>query len=406
MQIIDQKLANYYRHATVVLKIVRFIVLLCFVVFSLFSIVFFRENITVDNLRYLFKYIDLSTSDSTPSNAEITIAAGESSVYTLFGNDLAIVDENGVGLYDFAGNKLYKYEHSYANAAITMGKGGKNMLVYDTMSGKLAIYNAVSKVLEKETEYPVRSASLNDLGYFAVIGSEKTYRSGVIVFDPKGEEIFRYMSPDKYLTGVALNDNATKVLCSATSGKGGAFYSTIMLYNTASGEKIAEVEIADALALKVGYAPYGENIFVLTDSSFLCYDKHLEKVGEAFYNPENAKFFRVYDDLFLIAESGNLSGGAMTLTAYDYTGAMVFEVESEKKILDVCYNDKTLYVLESDSLAIFDYGTAENTLTSLCELPLDKQYRAVRADDYGRFILVGAKNAKRQALAEALENNK
>lgn len=211
----------YYRRAASVLKLVRFAVLLGFVVFAVFCIGFFKDNITVDNLRYLLKYLDLSAADNTPSEAEITLDNSGGTAFALVGNDLAVLDKNGISLYDFAGNKLYRYDMPLASPA--MVAGGRNLLVYDTDGKTLAMFDAVSKVLEKSFDYDVKAACLNDLGCFAVITAEKTYRSGVVVFDSDGKELFRWMSPDKYLTGVALNANATVVTCTALTNKDGAF---------------------------------------------------------------------------------------------------------------------------------------------------------------------------------------
>lgn len=86
-------------------------------VFSVFCIGFFKDNITIDNLRYLIKYIDLSSSDSSPSKTEISISTDESSEFFMLGKDLAVVSNSGVGLYGFSGNKLYQYDHTYASCA-------------------------------------------------------------------------------------------------------------------------------------------------------------------------------------------------------------------------------------------------------------------------------------------------
>ena len=61
-------------------------------------------------------------------------------------------------------------------------------------------------------------------------------------------------------------------------------------------------------------------------------------------------------------------------------------------------------LLERDRLSVYDYGTEEPILTPLVSVPLDMQYRAVRADAYGRYVLIGAKKAKRNSLASLLSD--
>ncbi len=402
MQNLDPKLAGYYRKAAAVIKIVRFAVLLAFVLFCVYCIGFFRDNITVDNMRYVLKYINLSATDNTPSDTSITISTDESSTFTMLHNDLAVVSNSGCELYDFSGSKLFSYDYSYTDAAFV--SNGNNFLVYDTQGKELALYSSVSKVLKKTLDYDIKAADINDIGYFAVVNSEKTYRSGVIVFDVDGNEIFRWMSPDKYVMSVSLNSNGSYVACAAISNKNGSFVTDLIIYNTSTGEKMQTVTLEDTMALKIGYANNDSNIYVLTDGRFLCYDKDLKLVGAQSYNAHNARFFKEFDDCFIISQSNNLSGSSMTVYAYDYEGRLVFEHHTDNKITDVSYTDSTLYILTRESISVYDYDTTGKGLTFLAEMPVDKQYKAVKTDDYGRYILVGAKNAARGSLATLLQS--
>ncbi len=398
----DTKFAALYRRTVTAIKAARYILLIVFIAFCVYCIGFFRDNITTDNLRYLFKYINLSYSDSTPSDASITVNTYDDSEFLMLHNDLAVVSNSGCELYDFAGNKLYSYDYTYTNAAFSTN--GKNILVYDTAGTELAIYSSVSKVFETQLDYGIKSAYINDMGYFAVINSEKTYRSGVIVFDRDGNEIFRWMTPDKYMTGVVLNINASEVICSAVHNESGEFVTELVVYNTLTGEKLYNYTITDALGLKLGISQDDSQIYLLTDSSFMCFNKKLELTGSVSYNRNNAKFFKEFEDCFVIAKSNNLSGSSMTVSAYNYNAEKLFDLETDSKVIDVAYNDSTLYVLTKDEMNVYDYGNSEDTeLYKLALLELDKQYKALKTDEYGRYILVGAKTVKRGSLSALLE---
>lgn len=398
----SEKSSLYYRRAASVIKLMRFVVLIGLVIFAVFCIGCFKDTLNADNLRYLFKYLDLSTFDDTPSDAEISFETSDASLYTLLGNDLAVIGKKGVELYDFAGNKLYSYDETMVSPALAVS--GKYLLVYDTLGKKLSIYDAVAKIADKSFDYKVRAACINDLGYYALINSEKTYRSGILVYDSDGNELFRRMSPDKYMTGVALNANASVVVCAALSNNDGTFSTELFAYSTSTGALLASTELADTLVLSVGFADNDSTVYVLSDHAFLSFDKDLNAVGASSYNPENARFFRAFEDCFLVAESNNLSGSSMTVRAYGYDARELFSLSSEKKVIDAAYRDRTLYLLSSDALTVYDYGTDGNaTLTHLATLPLTYQYRALCVDAYERYVLVGAKTAKRGALAALLQ---
>ena len=171
-----------------------------------------------------------------------------------------------------------------------------------------------------------------------------------------------------------------------------------------TGEKLYTQTLTDTLGLKIGISENDSEIFLLTDSAFMSFDRELEPIASAHYNRNNAKFFKQLKDCFIIAESNNLSGSSMILTAYDYSAQKMFELETEKKVIDAVFTDSTLYVLFKDSMSVYDYGTdGENGLYELVEVSLDKQYKAIRTDDYGRYILVEAKSANRGALFALLQ---
>ena len=399
----DAKFAGLYRRTVTTLKAARYVLLIVFIAFCVYCIGFFRDNITMDNLRYLFKYINLSYSDSTPSDATITVNTEENSEFLMLHNDLAVVSNSGCELYDFAGNKLYSYDYAYSNAAFSTN--GKNILVYDTAGTELAIYSSVSKIYQADFDYKIKSAYINDMGYFAVINAEKTYRSGVIVFDRDGNEMFRWMTPDKYITGVALNSNASEVICSAVYNKSGEFVTELSVYSTSTGQKLYTYTANDALGIKLGISNNKDRIYLLTDSSFMCFDNQLQGISSIPYRRNNAKFFKEFEDCFIIAESNNLSGSSMTVSAYNYNAEKMFELETDSKVIDAAFYDSTLYILTKDEMSVYDYGNSEDgtELYKLASLELDRQYKAIRTDEYGRYILVSAKTVKRGSLAALLE---
>ncbi len=409
----EKKYASYYQKCATAAKLMRFAAIIAFVVFFVFCIGFWRDNLTTDNLRYLVKYIDLSGADSTPSDAHISVPGKEGSQYYMIGSDLAVVSSDGVGLYDFAGNKLYQYDHVYS--APCSLSNGKNVLVYDEKGTEMALYGPVSKLYSRTFEYPVKSACLNDMGCFAVVTAEKNYRSGVVVYTyhkdahfNEYEEVFTWMTPSKYVMSCALNANASRVVCASAEAKSGSFVTEVLVYNTTkSADQALEKSVifTDMLPLKVGYAENDSVIWLLTDRAFILLDKELEQTAVVPYVSQSAGLFRAYDDVFVLVKQEGLAGNAMTVNGYAYDGTLVFSLATDKKVTDIEYRDETLYLLMADSLAIYDVAQSEKP-TELAVIPLAVRYQSVRADNYLRYVLVSAKKAERHSLASLLENGK
>ncbi len=407
----DTGYAQYYRRAASVIRIARFALLLAFVIFAVYCIGFFSNNLTEDAVRSVFNSFARSFDDLTPSETEIKIDTDDSSSYIMMHNDLAVVSNTSANLYAFSGDKLLEYDYTYSDAAAV--NAGEYLLVYDTKGHELALYNSVAKLFSHEFEYDVKAACVNSLGYFAVVNSEKTYRSGVIVYGPGNEngnrdslagggyvEKFRWMSPDKYILSVALNGNATELACSAVYNKDGAFVTELIVYDIRTGEKKYTAELADTLVMKLGYAEDDGTIYALADGRFLSFGNDLSAKGVSEFSRGNARFFKEKADCFIVAESNNLSGSSMTINVYSYDASAAFELETEEAVLDADIYGSRLYVLYKKRFAVYEFE--DGSAKEIASLPINMQYKALRIDSHGRYILVGAKNAVRGSVENIL----
>ncbi len=401
----DGGLAVYYRKSAAIVRIVRFAVLLSFVIFSVYCIGFFSQNLTKDSVKSVINSIYRSFNDLTPSETEIKINSDDSASFLMMNNDMAVVTNSSAVIYAFSGDKMLEYDYTYSDAAAVTN--GKELLVYDVAGKSLALYSNVAKLFSTELEYGVKNACINDMGYFAVVSSEKTYRSGVIVFGPgknnKYEEKFRWMSPDKYVMSVALNSNASELTCAAVSNKNGSFVTELVVYDISTGERKYTSALDDTMVMKIGYTDNDKSIYALADGAFMCFDRSLNLMGEAEFNRNNARFFKETEDAFVVAQSNNLSGSSMTVHLYGYNGTSIYELKTDSAVIDADFRDSKLYVLYKDKLAVYRILLGE--MEELAYLPLDLQFKAVRTDNYGRFILVGAKNAKRGSVDSLIAQN-
>lgn len=388
-------LANYYRNSADTIKIVRFAVLFAFVIFAVYSIGFFSKNLTEDSLKAVLNSVYRSFNDLTPSETEIKIQSDDTASFTLMNDDLAVITNTSVKRYAFSGDKMLDYEYTYSDAASV--NAGEYLLVYDSAGKELVLYNAVAKLAKKQFEYEVQSAAINELGYFAVVSSEKTYRSGVIVYAPDGNgeypEVFRWMSPDRYILSIALNSNGTELACSAVYNRNGAFVTELIIYDIATGAKKHTTELDDTMVMKLAYKDKDDGLYALADGRFLHFDNGLNLKNTGVFNRGNAKFFKEAKDVFLVAESNNLSGSSMTVNLFDYNAKLLCTLKTDEKVLDADFSHSHLFVLHKEKMAVYDYS--KGTLTLKAELPLSVQYKGIRTDSTGRYILISASGAKR-----------
>ena len=402
----DRSDVKYYKRAANAFRIAEFAAVLALIVFFIACIGFWRETITVDNLRYLMKYVDLSGLDSTPSEASVSISASSDASYVMLGSDVGVVSDGRAASYHFSGSTLYDYAFPATTPCVV--SNGADMLVYDISGKSLAVFGSVSRLCEMSFEYPVKSAYLSPTGCFAVVTGERTYRSGVVVYGneyDKGNdnERFRFMSPDVYVMSCAVNASATRLACVTAGRKKGVYETAVMLYDTGkNGEdaKLASLSLDGALPLRMGYADNDGIVWVLTDSAFMLLDAADLKVLAAYsYHTDSASFFSACDDCFLLGEHSGTAGGQTVVRVYPYDtdDTEPWSASVPGSVIDAAYASDMLYVLTTDALHVFEKRGGQ--VETIVDHELMMRCRAVFADEYGRYILITPKGAERGTVS-------
>ena len=185
-------------------RLYKYISLTVLVVFLLGGLVLFEKDITVENLRYLIKYLDFSSSGSFEEETEIHYNADVSNRFDVFRGDLVVAGESGVTLYDRRGTAVLSDRYTMSHPVCV--PGDRYLIVYDLGGYQVRLYNSFALLHEKSFDYAIRSVSVNADGNFCVVTAEKSYHSAVFVYDDDFEEIHRWLSTDKFAMDASLSD--------------------------------------------------------------------------------------------------------------------------------------------------------------------------------------------------------
>jgi len=403
----QNQLEEYYRRSSNALRLVRYIVLLIFILFLLSCIFLFRNDITLDNIQYLMKYADFYGSSDTNDTSDISISADSESQMLMLRDNLAVISKSGIGLYEFSGRKLFNYNFSYSNPGIAYDD--RNILVYDISGTEISIFNSFSRVYSQKYPYSVKSGCINDSG-FAIVTNEKTYRSGVIAYNSKYEEVFRWMSADRYVSALALNDIGTRLACCAVTSQNGVYDTKIIIYDLTSGEVDSEISLSDELPLKIVYSEDSSRIILITDSMIHFYNTKLEDEKTYKYNQSKIDKYFLSDRMVVISESNNLSGNSMTLIGFDYSGQQLFSENADSKVSDISIGKDMLYALSPQY--VYCYAINDDlSVEPEGKFATGSQYRHILSDSSDRYIVADTKSAHRSSvedsqkeLAEKIEN--
>lgn len=338
------KVNRYYLALSGRFKIAKYVSVCFLVVFLLMTVILFRDEITVENLRYLFKDLEMGDSLNLSSGDSISYDADAQLDLALYKGDLVVAGSSYFYLCDLHGNKRL-YEDSVFTNPVAL-PGDKYLLVYGLSEYTYTLYNTFSKLHTETFDYPITGAAVSDKGTYAIVTRTAEYRSVVYLYN-SGFERIGAVYKDKYVIDVAFNKDGTEVLITSLFSKDGSYCTELMNYVPYSQTPSSVKEVDRSMALKTGYnSNGGYSVFYSDRVEF--YDR--EFVLRNTYNypagivPAGTA---VSDKYTLLTFSENIVGNNMKILAFDSEGNIILECEADgqpKKIQS--YKDSIFVLLD------------------------------------------------------------
>lgn len=372
----SNKTGNYYHKSSFALKISRYLVILLFIIFLISCTLIYRNDITVENIQFLAKYITLNDGSSHYYKDEFPISASKSSDIFMLRDNVAIVDKSGIALYELSGSKLFNYSYSYSSPACV--RDTHNILIHDIKGNELSIFNSFSRVFSQKYPYSVKCADINEKG-FAVITGEKGYRSALIVYNDSFKEQFRWLSEENYLSAIALSPSGNTVAVSAVKSENGLYNCCVKIFDISKEDPVYTSTEFDELPLNIKYSEDGKNLYVITDSGIHFYDLKLNEISYYKFNQSKIEKYYTHEDMILLCELNNLSGNSVTVIALDFNGNKLFEFNINDTIHDIALGSSKIFALGTDCIYKYEYDSDKS-----CKLEsyitLNEQYNSILCD--------------------------
>ncbi len=228
----------------------------------------YGKYITYDNLTYLARDFDLSVRAADDVHTTVTYPRQETLAFTPFKSGMAVVGADVLRLYDGAGISLIEDKLGYTTPAVCASD--KYVLVYDLGAKQYAVYNSLTRVIRRDTDFRVLCADMSDTGAYILVTRSNETRYVVEYYN---EALSKTMSvyKDHYVLDAAIRDDGARfVICSAIPS-GTDLSCEISLCQAGSAEAVRTVTYPGAMPLMVDFAPDG-SFTVVCDTAVLTFD--------------------------------------------------------------------------------------------------------------------------------------
>lgn len=378
---------EYYAHLATRLSVLKVALLAVLVCFIAFGFTFYGSELTMENFRYMMKFMSVDRDTTLAAGNTITYDSDEDTVYAILNGDVAIANRNGLSVYDTAGQRLLRQNGEFNEPLAVVN--GKHLIVADRSSYQLNIYSAYSLLYSQSYSYPILSLAASPSGKYGVVTSALGYRSGVEIYDSEFRIIFKYYFSDRYTTRLAISgDGTTAAVAAFTNDQSGDYHAYFYIFAPDESAEPSKVfDFVDEVPLYVGF--FGDGGYALLTGSALRFcDKNGEITSTVYFTGKTAKRFFMSDDYFVLSFAMPGLSNATTLEIYSKNGSHIMSRSVRNDVSHADIIDSHLYYYSAGVLHTVD-------LTSRSEDKSDDigiDYKCVLPEPDSNSIIMFYKN--------------
>ena len=348
---------NYYEAVGRRLNKLKYVVLFLLIIFLVGGFTFFSDQLSIENFRYMLKFMSIDMDSEIPDGAVIEYDASPGTKALVVSGDLAVCDSNGVQIFDMTGERFLR-DRDFMNDPMC-AVSGHNLLVCDRGSNKLNAYTVYTRVYTHNADYPIYDlCSSAGSGRYAILTAAKGYRSGIEVYDAEFRKIFDYYFADRYLSGVAISrDGKSAAACAVNNTQRGDFMAELYVFDVNDANKYEVYKLQDEIPWKAVFREDG-GLLLLTNSALRLYGKNGEE-ARIDYGGEAIKGFCLTGGVCALAfETAGLSNGT-TVRFYDGTFGALGSADYSGDVSRIDVLDGIAYVCAAGELYTVDVRTGK-----------------------------------------------
>lgn len=196
------KKAAFYRN-------LRYGIIFVLVLFLFGMLNLYREEITIENFRYLLRNVNFELRIELGETGSISYTSNDTNAFAIYRSSLAQISDRQIAIYDAGGRTSYTGELSYKDPAICASD--KFVLAYDRSGGQYSLYTTFSQAHTGSTGYPIIDADLTDNGVWVIASRSKEYFGTVEVYNDSFQ-LMNKIQKNKYIASVDLSADGKMLL--------------------------------------------------------------------------------------------------------------------------------------------------------------------------------------------------
>jgi hypothetical protein len=333
-------------------RIAAWISVLILAAFLLFMFFSYRDEITVENFRYLLRNVNFrleSSAQEEDGTVDMIYDWDENRVFCSYKDYLATIGYNRLVISDLSGDQAYDSSLEYENP--TLCSSDSYLLCYDRFGKEYSLYSYFNNVESGSCDYEICDAVISDSGYYALATRDSSYYGVVLVYNSNFQLAAR-IRKNKYIVSVDLTTDGSEVLITSFyTAEDGKTYTEITAQSVTDKAEGYNLVLEDVVPLEARYFQDGGSVVLCTDQMIF-----IDQTGKIYntvsFSEKNViKYTIGVDSVSLVSSKANNSG-ALTISVYQEGELLCSASATGKAALlygegedTYFYNGQTLYRL-------------------------------------------------------------
>ncbi len=198
-----------YLKRAAVFRYLRYGIFLLLIVFLLGMLNLFKEEITVENFRYLLRNVNFELRTEMGESGSISFDSNPQNTFAVYRDSLALLSDRRIAIYDPSGRSSYTGTLNYQSPALASSQ--RYLMAYDRTGGAYSLYVGFSQVHQGQTGYPISDVDLSDEGICVIASRSKEYFGVVEVYNASFQ-LMNKIQKNKYIASVDLAEDGRRLL--------------------------------------------------------------------------------------------------------------------------------------------------------------------------------------------------
>lgn len=253
------------------------------------------------------------------------------------------------------------HQHSYNRPILKVA--GDKMMVYNLGSTGYSIETNEKIIRKTDAANNIMAADIAENGRYALVTDSTGYPSQMTVYLENDQEQYKYSFSGYYVTGIALNHDATGAAVTAISAENGGIISAVYLFDFTKETPTAVLTYPDTLITGVEYSDNGTVVAVGDNMASVIHSSTGAKVDYAYQNRQLSGY-SIHGDYAALALEPYDSASTNQIVILDSAGNVFASLDTTEKAISISLLGDTVATLHQGKVMAYSVNAMRNQDTS------------------------------------------